>query len=186
MPKSSLGLEKMRGQAHLGSDSKKPPRPRHRFSFSGQSKRPEGFSTPREANVTRDDILNSLTKHAHPQEGPDEDVSGIEEVAQLQDPNRTAIPARTRNRGSARGVLVIFLGGFLAVWLYGYVTGAYEIPYLRGVTTSPEVQVGVQLVSSNPILFGAVSASSLLGALYLRHRRKNYGLDPHRGTRDDY
>jgi len=63
---------------------------------------------------------------------------GMEEVAQLQDPNRTAVPARTRNRGSARGVLVIFLGGFLAVWLYGYVTGAYEIPYLRGVTTSPE------------------------------------------------
>jgi len=68
---------------------------------------------------------------------------------------------------------VIFLGGFLAVWLYGYVTGAYEIPYLRGVTTNPEIQVGVQLVSSNPILFGAISASVLLGALYFRHKKKN-------------
>lgn len=157
----------------MGSDSKKPPRPRHRFSFSGQSKQPEGSSTPREATVTRDDILNSLTKHAHPQEGPEEEGSEIEEAAQLQDSYGTVVPARTRSRGSARGALVIFLGGFLAVWLYGYVTGAYEIPYLRGVTTSPEVQVGVQLVSSNPILFGAVSASVLLGALYLRHKKKN-------------
>ena len=59
------------------------------------------------------------------------------------------------------------------MWLYGYVTGAYEIPYLNGVTGSPEVQIGVQLLVSNPILFGAVSASVLLGALYLRHKKKN-------------
>ena len=157
----------------MGSDSKKPPRPRHLFSFSGQSKRPEDVSMPREAKVTRDDILNSLTKHAHPQEEPVEEVSEIEEAAQFQDPNQAPVPTRARNRGSARGALVVFLGGFLAVWLYGYVTGAYEIPYLRGVTESPEVQIGVQLVSSNPILFGAVLTSVLLGALYLRHRKKN-------------
>src|SRR6266849_9396508 len=69
----------------LGSDSKKPPRPRHRFSFSGQSKRPERSSMPRSTNVTRDDILNSLTKHAHPQQGPVEEVSEMEESAQVQD-----------------------------------------------------------------------------------------------------
>src|SRR6266568_2785978 len=160
------------GQVHLGSDSKKPPRPRHRFSFSGKSKRPEGSSMPRAANVTRDDILNSLTKHAHPQE-PEETVPETEEAAQFRGPNETAVEVRARNRGSARGALVIFLGGFVAVWLYGYVTGAYEIPYLRGVTQNPAVQVGVQLASSNPILFGAVSVSVLLGALYLLHRKKN-------------
>jgi len=32
--------------------------------------------------------------------------------------------------------------------------------------------VSLELVSSNPVLFGAVSASVLLGALYLRHRKK--------------
>ncbi len=160
------------GKVRLGSDSKKPPRPRHRFSFSGQSKQPEGSSMPRSTNVTRDDILNSLTKHAHPQQGPVEEVSEMEESAQVQDLNQTAVPVSIRNRSSARGALVVFLGGFLAVWLYGYVTGAYEIPYLRGVTENPEVQVGVQLVSSNPVLFGAVSVSVLLGALYLRHRKK--------------
>ncbi len=127
---------------------------------------------PRSTNVTRDDILNSLTKHAHPQQGPVEEVSEMEESAQVQDLNQTAVPVSIRNRSSARGALVVFLGGFLAVWLYGYVTGAYEIPYLRGVTENPEVQVGVQLVSSNPVLFGAVSVSVLLGALYLRHRKK--------------
>ena len=157
----------------MGSDSKKPPRPRHRFSFSSQSTQPEDPAKPREANVTRNDILNSLTKYAHPQEGQVEETVGLQDAVQVQDADRRAIPARTRNRGSARGALVVFLGGFLAVWLYGYVTGAYEIPYLRGVTQSPEVQVGVQFAASNPILFGAVSASVLLAALYLRHRKKS-------------
>src|SRR5437899_6592346 len=173
MPKSRLSLEKVLGKVRLGSDSKKPPRPKHLFSFSGQNKQPEGSSMPRVANVTRDDILNSLTKHAHPEQSPAEEASEIEESAQFQGSNQTAVAVRTRNRGSARGALVVFLGGFLAVWLYGYVTGAYEIPYLKGVTESPEVQIGVQLVVSNPIAFGAVSASVLLGALYLRHRKKN-------------
>ena len=156
----------------MGSDSKKPSRPRHLFSFSGQNKQPVNTSTPKKENVTRDDILKSLTKQAHPQDSSVDEVPETEEAAQFQDPDRTVVPAKIRNRGSARGALVIFLGGFLAVWLYGYVTGAYEIPYLSGVTKRPEVQVGVQLVSSNPILFGAISASVLLGALYLRHRRK--------------
>jgi len=117
---------------------------------------------PRAANHSRDDILNSLTRYAHPQDGAVEEVSGTAEVSPFQDSSQTVVPAKTRNRGSARGALVVFLGGFLAVWLYGYVTGAYEIPYLREVTENPEVQVGVQLVSSNPVLFGAVSVSVLL------------------------
>ena len=156
----------------MGSDSKKPPRPRHRFSFSGQSKKPEGPGRPREANVTKNDILNSLTKYAHPNEGQDEEAVEPQYAAQILNSDQGDIPARTRNRGSARGALVVFLGGFLAVWLYGYVTGAYEIPYLRGVTQSPEVQVGVQFASSNPILVGAISASVLLGAIYLRLKKK--------------
>jgi hypothetical protein len=155
----------------LGSDSKKPPRPKHRFSFSGQNKQPEGVSTTRQARVTSNDILNSLTKHAHPQE-PEETTSRTDEPVQFLESNQSIVPARVRNRGSARGALVIFLGGFLAVWLYGYATGAYEIPYLRGVTESPEAKVTVQFVASNPILSGAVVASVLLGVLYLRHRRK--------------
>jgi len=156
----------------LGSDSKKPPRPKHRFSFSGQSKQSEGSATPRTANVTKGDILNSLTKHAHPLES-EETAPETENAVQFQETNQTTDPARARNRGSARGALVIFLGGFLAVWLYGYVTAAYEIPYLRGITESPVVKVGVQLVSSNPILFGAAAASILLGALYLQHRKRS-------------
>jgi hypothetical protein len=123
--------------------------------------------------VTRNDILNSLTKYAHPQEEQAEEAVEIQDPVQGPDSDHRAIPARIRNRGSARGALVVFLGGFLAIWLYGYATGAYEIPYLSGVTESPEVQVGAQLVSSSPILFGAVSVSVLLGALYLRHRKKN-------------
>jgi hypothetical protein len=173
MPKLGFGQEEIWWQVHLGSDSKKPPRPKHLFSFSGQNKQPANTSTPKEEKITRDDILNSLTRAQHPQEGPLEGVPDTEEAAQFQDQDRTVVPAKIRSRGSARGALVIFLGGFLAVWLYGYVTGAYEIPYFSAVTKSPQVQVGVRLVSSNPILFGALSASVLLGTLYLRHRRRN-------------
>ena len=160
------------GQSYLGSDSKKPQRPKHRFSFSGQSTQAEGSATPRAANLTKSDILTSLTKHAHPQE-PQETISETEGSFQSQEPDQTTIPGRTRNRGSARGALVIFLGGFLAVWLYGYVTGAYEIPYLRGVTQNSAVQIGVQFASSNPILSGAVATSVLLGILYLWHRNRS-------------
>ncbi len=155
----------------MGSDSKKPPRPKHRFSFSGQTKQPEGSPTPRTANVTKGDILNSLTKHAHPLES-EETAPETDQAVKFQEPDQTTIAAKARNRGSARGALVIFLGGFLAVWLYGYVTRAYEIPYLRGVTESPEAKAGIQLVSSNPILFGSAAATVLLGALYLRHRKR--------------
>jgi hypothetical protein len=151
----------------LGSDSKKPPRPRHRFSFSSQNNQAGSSPIPPTAKVTKDDILNSLTKYSHPEEGPAE-----EEVLEAGVGNQASAANRVRRRGSARGALVIFLGGFLAVWMYGYVTGAYEIPYLRGVTESPEAQVGIQLASSNPVLFGAISASLLLGVLYLRHRKK--------------
>src|SRR5436853_5154763 len=172
MPKSPFGPENDGGLANLGSDSKKPPRPKHRFSFSGQSKQSEGSATPRTANVTKGDILNSLTKHAHPLES-EEAAPETENAVQFQETNQTTDPARARNRGSARGALVIFLGGFLAVWLYGYVTAAYEIPYLRGITESPVVKAGVQLVSSSPILFGAAAASILLGALYLQHRKRS-------------
>ena len=62
------------------------------------------------------------------------------------------------------------------MWLYGYVTKAYDIPYLSSVTQSPEIQAGVQLASSHPIILGAVTGTVLLGTLgafYLRHRKKN-------------
>ncbi len=157
----------------MGSDSKKPPRPKHRFIFSSQAKGAEGSPRPHPTNATRDDILSSLTKYARPQDGSEEQVPEMAEASQFSESNPTTSPLKARRRGSARGALVVFLGGFLAVWLYGYVTGAYEIPYLRGVTQSPEIQVGAKLVSSNPVLFGIVSASVLLGALYLRHRTKN-------------
>jgi hypothetical protein len=114
--------------------------------------------------------LDSLTKHAHPLD-PEETTAETEHEVQFQEPDQT-LTGGTRNRGSARGALVIFLGGLLAVWLYGYMTGAYEIPYLRGVTQSPEAQVGFRLVSSNPIISGVLAASVLLGVFYIWHRRK--------------
>ena len=111
-----------------------------------------------------------MTKHTRPQTTP-QDLA-----PQFETTNETVVRRGHRSRGSARGALAVFLGGFVSVWLYGYLTKAYDIPYLSGVTQSPEVQTSIQLVSSHPTIFGAVTGTVLLGALgasYLRHRRKN-------------
>ena len=157
----------------MGSDSKNPPKARHRFSFSGQTKQPKVSITihPPAAPtpVSNDEILTSLTKHARPQASPQNETS------QLENTDVTVVPRGHRNKGSARGALAVFVGGFVSVWLYGYVTKAYDIPYLSGVTQSPVVQEGVQLALSHPVILGAVTGTVLLGVLgafYLRHRRK--------------
>ena len=158
----------------MGSDSKNPPKARHRFSFSGQTKQPKVSITihPPAAPtpVSNDDILDSLTKHTRPQASPQE------QVTQFEPTNETVVRRGHRSKGSARGALAVFLGGFVTVWLYGYLTKAYDIPYLSGVTQSPEVQTSIQLVSSHPTILGAVTGTVLLGAIgafYLRHRRKS-------------
>ena len=173
-PNRALARYSSRGQAHLGSDSKNPPKARHRFNFSGQTKQPKVSITihppPPPTPVSNDEILDSMTKHTRPQANPQD------QAFRFENPDQTIVPKGRRNRGSVRGALVVFLGGFVTVWLYGYVTKAYDIPYLSGVTQSPEVQAGVQLAASHPIILGAVTGTVLLGALgafYLRHRRKS-------------
>lgn len=157
----------------MGSDSKNPPKARHRFSFSGSTRQPKVSITihPPAAPtpVSNDDILDSMTKHTRPQVGPQD------EAPQFETLNET-VTRRGHHRGSARGALAVFLGGFVSVWLYGYLTKAYDIPYLSGVTQSPEVQASIQLASSHPLILGAVTGTVLFGALgafYLRHKRKS-------------
>ncbi|HZY47644.1 MAG TPA: hypothetical protein VFE96_07600 [Candidatus Bathyarchaeia archaeon] len=119
--------------------------------------------------------MESLTKQAHPQDVAEE-FPEVGYASPIQEPDQTAVRPHSRNRGHARGALVVFLGGFLGVWLYGYVTRAYEIPLLSDAASSPEVQLVGHLATSNPLLFGAFSGSFILGALgalYLRHRKKN-------------
>ena len=166
-------LESLAGGNQMGSDSKNPPKARHRFSFSGPTKQPKVSITihPPAAPtpVSNDDILDSMTKHTRPQDSPQD------QAPQFENADET-VARRVHHRGSARGALAVFLGGFVSVWLYGYVTKAYDIPYLSGVTQSPEVQTSIQQASSHPLILGAVTGTVLLGALgafYLRHRRKN-------------
>lgn len=162
----------------MSSDSKKPRKPRFRFDFSGESK------PAKNAVSTRDDILNSLTRQAHPEVLPDRNVRVLEilpadDASQSQSQFQGTepvplLPERTgKNRGFLRGAFVIFLGGFLAVWLYGYLTRAYEIPYLQEIIQNPNVQVAVQLVLANPIPSVAISALVLLAVIYGIHRRKS-------------
>jgi len=158
----------------MGSDGKQPPKARHKFGFEGSKKLPRAVATPRSRPVTNDDILNSLVKQSTPREDS-EVFPEVGYAAPLQSGTEISVTT-TRGRGHAVGAVILFLGGFIAVWLYGYVTRAYEIPYLSGLAQNPEIQVLTHLASSNPVLFGAISGLILLavaGTLNLRHRKKS-------------
>ena len=71
-----------------------------------------------------------------------------------------------------RFAFLIFIGGFLAAWSYGYVTGAYSIPYISSIVQNRAVQVGIRTATANPVPTGVISASMFLAILYALHRRK--------------
>ena len=118
------------GAGLLGSDSKKPSKPRLRFNFLGKNERRKSTHTIHE------DILNSLTRHARSHgETTEERTSQVAESvdsAQLEEQIRLPTnPAGSKgNIHAGRTAFLLFVAGFLAVWSYGYLTGAYDIPYL--------------------------------------------------------
>src|SRR5215472_11058192 len=111
MPKSSIVHEYNGGQVYMGSDSKKSPRTRHKFSFSDQTKPKEFWVAPTvapsSAGVSNDDILNSMTKQVHPgltSEQFPEVGYATPSVNHNQDSmvRNTPLPTTRRNGGSAK------------------------------------------------------------------------------------
>jgi hypothetical protein len=156
----------------LESDSKKRSKPRLRFNFSNRSE-------TRKASTTRDEILNSLSRQTQPGQQNNEDAAnGIresanpEQLAQQDDFSISESKTR-RKRHAGRSAFLVFAGGFLAVWAYGFVTRAYDIPGISTLTSTPEAQVGIQTLSANPVGTALVLAGVFLVGVYIRHRRKS-------------
>ena len=127
---------------------------------------------------TRDDILNSMTRHAQARDGPTEEGTGhVLEVVDSTGTERQNFPpsdlggAKT-NRHSGKLAFLIFLGGFLGVWGYGFLTRAYDIPFLSLVTQNRAVQDGVQTASAHLLLVGLASGGLLLAILVILAMRR--------------
>jgi hypothetical protein len=156
----------------LESDSKKRPKPRLRINFSNRNE-------TRKASSTRDEILDSLSRQAQPgQQNTVDPAHEIQESANSeqftrQDEFSISESRIIRKRHVGRSAFLVFVGGFLAVWAYGFVTRAYDIPGISTLTSTPEGQVGIQYVSANPVGTGLVLAGVFLVGMYIRHRGKS-------------
>ncbi len=160
----------------MDSDSKKSPRPRFRFRFSGKSKQ------AKDAKVSANDILESLTRQDQPHDGIGEEKRiGFEEPVAQEDASEFQGPGtvptvspRTGTKRSSAGIAftLMFLGGFFVVWLYGSVTKAYDLSsFVRLIPNS-----GVQTVFGDPTQIGIIIAGALLTALWIARRRKSSSL----------
>jgi hypothetical protein len=122
--------------------------------------------------------LDSLTRQAQPRERREgEESRGFEEVVETQDANQfqspdlplTSQPRIENNRSYGRpAAILMVLGGFIAVWAYGSVTKAYDLSFLNRLIQD----TGAQVVFANPAQVGVISATVLLVALWVRHRRR--------------
>lgn len=152
----------------MGSDKR--PKPRLRINFLKKEDRSS-------SQTTHDEILDSLTKQAHSNEKPitqvNDQVAMTEDSGHFQDQEflKGGRSENKRSRHAGRSAFLLFIGGFVAIWSYGYLTGAYDIPYLSSLTRTPEFQTSAQTVSANLLPAGMLSAAALVAALFLHHRR---------------
>ena len=145
----------------MGSGPKKRSKLRFRFDFSGPNDK-----RAVEKKAGDDDILDSLSRQAHSENLPV--LKTVSESGKAVEP----MQQRPKHNHAGRSAFLVFLGGFLAIWSIGYVTRAYEIPYLSGLLQNQVVGMGIQTVAANPVPAGAVSALVLLSALYALHKKK--------------
>lgn len=122
--------------------------------------------------------MDSLTRQGQPEEGVQE--TGFEEAVKtdpvgLQGPNPAVTAPNTteKEEGFSRfAFTLMLLGGFFAVWLYGFVTKAYDLLLLGTLIQKSNVQG----VFTSPAQVGVVSVTVLLVALWVRRRRKGSSL----------
>jgi hypothetical protein len=175
IPKFAVGPVTMRAMK-LGSDYRSP-RARHRFRFSGS------LARQKKEKVTTDDLLDSLTRQAElRQKLGESDQVRLEEIAETEDLSLfqgiDLEPASDRQTPRRRGLghLVFFitaLSGLTIVWLYSSISKPFDLSLLNGIIQKS----GIQSVFANQAQLGIIALTALLGALWIRHRRR--GLRAH-------
>ena len=155
----------------MGSDSRSP-RTRHRFGFSGPVTR------QKKDKVTTDDILDSLTRQAELKQklGENdslrlEEIAGTEELIQFQGFNpEPAFPSAVAKKRSFGHLAFAFmlLTGLIVVWLYSSISKPFDLASLNGIIQKS----GIQSIFTNQAQLGIIALAALLGALWIRHRRR--------------
>ncbi len=159
----------------MGTDSRSP-RARHRFGFSGPLTRQE------KDKVTTDDILDSLTRQAElRQKLGERDQVRLEEIAETEDlrqfqgfspePASPSIMAKKRSFGHLAFVFML-LSGLTVVWLYSSISKPLDLASLNEIIQKS----GVQSIFANRAQLGIIALAALLGALWIRRRRRGSSL----------
>ena len=159
----------------LGSDSRSP-RARHRFGFSGPPTR------QKKERVTSDDFLDSLTRQAELWQNLGEDdsvrleeIAGTEELIQIQrfnpEPALTSKIPKKRSVGQLAFVFML-LTGLTVIWLYSSISKPFDLTSLNGIIQRP----GIRSIFANQARLGIIALASVLGALWIRHRRRGSSL----------
>jgi hypothetical protein len=159
----------------LGADSGSA-RARHRFGFSGPPTR------QKRDRVTADDILDSLTRQAEiRQKLVERDQVRIEDIVETEDLSQfqgfgpeaasSSPTAKERSVGHIAFVFMLF-AGLTVVWLYNSISKRFDLASLIGIIQKS----GVQSVFANQTQLGIIAMAALLGALWIRHRRRGSSL----------
>jgi len=159
----------------LGKDSTSP-RARHRFGFTGPP------TSQKRDRVTADDILDSLTRQAEiRQKLGDRDHVRFEDIVEMEDQSQfqgfgpeAASRSPTRKERNLGHIAFVFmlLVGLTVVWLYSSISNRFDLALLIGIIQKS----GVQSVFANQAQLGIIAMAALLGALWIRHRRRGSSL----------
>ena len=158
-----------------------PPRARHRFGFSGPRAR------QKIQRVTTDDILDSLTRQAELRQklGKKDQVS-LEEIVESEDRSmfqevRPEIAApllegKTRDIGHFTFVLML-LGGLIVALVYASTTRGVDLASLNSIIW----RSGISSVFANQAQVEVIGLAAIVGAIWIRHRRRHSSLHPGSG-----
>lgn len=159
----------------MGSDSRSP-RARHRFGFSGPGTRQNVDK------VTADDILESLTRQAElRQKLGEKDQVALEEIAEIEDLSRfqglntePALSLRTEEKRSLGHLafVIMLLIGLTVVWLYSSISKPFDLASLNAIVQKSQVPS----IFANQAQLGIIALAAAMGALWIRHRRRNSSL----------
>jgi hypothetical protein len=132
--------------------------------------------------VTADDILDSLTRQAElRQKLGEKNRVKLEEITETEDlsrfqgfnPEPASGSMMTKDRSVGRLAFIFMLiGGLTVVWLYSSISKPFDLASLNGIIQKS----GVQSIFANQFQFGIVAVAALLGALWIRRRRRRSSL----------
>lgn len=160
----------------MGSDTRSSGT-RHRFGFSGP------ITREKKDRITTDDILDSLTRQAElRQKLGERDQVKLEEIAGAEgaedlrrsqgfipEPTSDRVSANNRSLGQLAFVFML-LFGLIVVWLYSSISKPFDLALLNGIIQKS----GIQSVFANQAQLGISALAALLGALWIRHKRRGF------------